>query len=216
MSNLLRRSLAMLLLIATLMSFVPNVFAAEADGQIDDEIVIDIPDSLKDEDIVTATFGEDGKIVYDVASDDVRQAIIGREEGTYADVANIQKDRAGTDLSAGQRLAFFIDPSNSQGHSNYTTFSLSATAIKNLVAAGVTDLFVMTKNQAGTFDMTNLKTANSNKGSAKVYAWMHCAIDDAYIISHRTSAQYHFRAGYQNKQNGEDNTVTGFVHLANA
>ncbi len=170
LSNLLRRGLAMLLLLATLLSLVPSVFAAEEEGSIDN-IVIDIPDELKNEDIVTARFGEDGKIIYDFADENVRSAIIGREEGTSAitDTSGneILENRGNPAMAKQQRLAFFIDPSNSEGTSNYSSFSLTAARVKNLVAAGVTDLFVMTKDRAGNFDMTNLKTANTNKGSAK-------------------------------------------------
>ena len=52
--KLMHRALAFVLLIAMLVSLVPNVFAAEQDV---DEIDINIPEELKDEDIVTATFG---------------------------------------------------------------------------------------------------------------------------------------------------------------
>ncbi len=214
--KLMHRGLALLLLLAMLVTLMPSAFAAEQ-GNIDNDIVIDVPEKFKDEDVVVATFGEDGKIVYDFASDDVRNAIdAGREDGTYADVTDMLTNRAGTDFSAGQRLAFFIDPSNSEGNSNYVSYSLTAAIVKNLVAAGVTDLFVMTKNRAGTFSLTNLKTANTNKGSAKVYAWMHCARDDAYLKSNKESAQYHYRAGFNNAQNGGDSSVTGFVNLGYA
>jgi len=217
-SNFLRRSLAMLVLLATFLSLVPNVFAARDDI---DNIVIDIPDYLEDEDIVTASFGEDGKIVYDIASEEIRAAInTGLEQNvraiTLPNGNTLQEGRAGTSMAAQQRLAFFIDPANTEGNTNYKTFSLTAARVKNLVAAGVTDLFVMTKDRAGNFDMTNLKTANSNKGSAKVYAWMHCARDDAYLASNKSAAQLHWRAGYNNHANGGDTSVIGFVHLGNA
>ncbi len=218
-SNLLRRSLAMLLLLAMLVTLVPNVFAAEETGDIDN-IVIDVPDHLKDEDVVTASFGEDGKITYDYASDEVRAVINagGMTTSAITDSSGttILENRGNPAMAKQQRLAFFIDPSNSEGTSNYSTFSLTAARVQNLVAAGVTDLFVMTKNRAGSFSLTDLKTANSNKGSAKVYAWMHCARDDAYLASNKNSAQYHFRAGYNNDQNGGDTSVTGYVHLANS
>lgn len=216
-SNFLRRSLAMLVLLATFLSLVPNVFAARDDI---DNIVIDIPDYLEDEDIVTASFGEDGKIVYDIASEEIRAAINagGMTTSAITDTSGttILENRGNPAMAKQQRLAFFIDPSNSEGTSNYVTFSLTAARVQTLVAAGVTDLFVMTKNRAGTFSLTDLKTANSNKGSAKVYAWMHCARDDAYLASNKNSAQYHFRAGYNNSQNGGDTSVSGYVHLANS
>ena len=220
LSNLLRRSLALLLLVAMSVSFVPNVFAQQESGIDFDNIQIEVPDELQDEDVVVATFGEDGKIRYEAANDDVRATINvgGQSTSAVTDSSGteILENRANPAMAKQQRLAFFIDPSNSEGTSNYVTFSLTAAMVKNLVAAGVTDLFVMVKPKAGGYSLTDLKTANSNKGSAKVYAWVHCARDDAYLASNKTSAQYHFRAGYNNAQNGGDTSVSGFVHLANS
>ncbi len=200
-SRFLRRGLALLLLLATLMSLMPAVYAAEDDAS--GTLQIEVPEELSDEDFVVAQFDENGDIVYEPASEEIRKAT--------RDVDSCRW-QSGTNLSTRQRLAFFIDPSNSEGNSGYSNFTVNQTNIENLTGSGVTDFFVMTKTRAGSFSKTALKNTISYAGSAKVYAWMHCGDDDAYLKANEKAAQYHFRTKYGNIQNGKGD-VTGYVHL---
>ncbi len=199
--HFLRRGLALLLLLATLMSLMPAVYAAEDDAS--GTLQIEVPEELSDEDFVVAQFDENGDIVYEPASEEIRKAT--------RDVDSCRW-QSGTNLSTRQRLAFFIDPSNSEGNNGYSNFTVNQTNIENLTGSGVTDFFVMTKTRAGSFSKTALKNTISYAGSAKVYAWMHCGDDDAYLKANEKAAQYHFRTKYGNIQNGKGD-VTGYVHL---
>ena len=227
--SILKRSLALLLVLASVAGLVPAVFA-EDKGSIDD-IHIEVPEYLKDEGVVEATFGENGEIVYRPASEQTISAVNGgvgsatTKAITDSAGTTILENRAGNGLATQQRLAFFIDPSNTEGNSNYKTYTLNANIIKNLVAAGVTDLFVMVKSRAGVtpssataanISLTNLNLANTNKGSAKVYAWVHCARDPGYLKKYNSSAQYHFKNKYSYAETDGANGNTGLVHLGNA
>ncbi|MBE6984276.1 MAG: hypothetical protein E7434_01440 [Ruminococcaceae bacterium] len=195
LSNFMRRSLAMLVLLATLLALVPNVFATEDDNGI--------PKELQGKDLI-AELDENGDLVYTEADEATKAAM-------RASSFNVQ---ATQDFSKKARVAFFIDPSKSE-NSSHLAFTISNTNIDNLTARGVTDFFVMTKTKAGTFSVTNLKNVISHAGSAaNVYAWMHCARDDAYLASTKAAAQYHYRVGQNNIQNGGDTGITGFVDLA--
>jgi len=185
-SIFLRRSLAMLLLLATLLSLLPNVFAAEEES--------DIPKELRGKDLV-AELDENGDLVYSEAGADVKAAM-------RAASFNEQATQA---FSTNQRVAFFLDNGNSEGNTSYKSFTYSDANIDNLTARGVTDFFVMTKTKAGSFSVTNLKNVITYAGTAaNVYAWMHCALDNKYIKANEGSAQYHFRVG--RKCNAYDST----------
>ncbi len=176
LSNFLRRSLAMLVLLATVLSLLPVAFAAEEETGI--------PKELQGKDLV-ASYDENGNLVYTEADESVRGAMR----------ASSFNEQATQDFSTKARVAFFIDNGNSE-NSSHLKFTISNANIDNLVNRGVTDFFVMTKTQAGSFSTTNLKNVISYAASSvKVYAWMHSAFDKAYIKSHNNSAQYHFSVG---------------------
>ncbi len=199
LSSLIRRSLAMLVLLATLVSLVPNVFAAEDENGI--------PKELQGKELI-AELDENGDLVYTEADESTKAAM-------RATSFNAQ---ATQDFSKGARVAFFIDDSNTEGNTSYKAFTISDANIDNLTARGVTDFFVMTKNKAGTFSTTDLKNVITYAGTAaNVYAWMHCALDNAYIAANEGSAQYHFRVGRKCNAYSSDSeyydTRNGFVDL---
>ncbi len=176
LSNFLRRSLALLALLAIVLSLLPVAFAAEEETGI--------PKELQGKDLV-ASYDESGKLVYTEADESVRGAMR----------ASSFNEQATQDFSAKPRVAFFIDNGNSE-NSSHLKFTISNANIDNLVSCGVTDFFVMTKTKAGSFSTTNLKNVISYAASSvKVYAWMHTALDNAYIKSNNNSAQYHFSVG---------------------
>ena len=208
--HFLRRGLALLLLLATLISAIPFV-AASADEN-------GIPWELRGKDLV-ASFDENGNLVYEEADARIRGAM-------RASSFNEQADQ---DFSQKQRVAFFVDRENSEENAGFNvdqdgteaTFSFNSstgTNITNLINRGVTDFFVITKKKSGSFSVTDLKNVIKHAGnSANVYAWMHCALDNSYIKANKNSAQYHFSVG--RKCNAYDtshslyNSRNGYVDL---